>query len=367
MELLNIKQAAHRLNLHPETIRAKARAKEISAHRKNSRWYFFYEELVSWIKNSNNAVEQEAAHDERSLSCPVNNLFVSTNAKAAEAGTTRSQRPTNSAYASLLKLKTNNTLYFLRWLDNHLGHLKIHEIDRTVIRQIRDAKASEGVKPRTINAYLQQVRIILRAATSRDWLDKTPDIRLLPEPKRRERWLTEEEKERLFNELPEHLVPIVRFALATGLRMSNVTQLKWAQIDLPRGSAWIYADQAKSNKPIGIPLNKEAMDVLLAVINKHPEYVFTYKDKPIKRANQHAWQNARKRAGLEDFRFHDMRHTWATNHTMAGTPLHQLKEMGGWSDLEMVQKYAHMNVEHLRQFAENSMSFDTSVIPSDRK
>ncbi|MDO5686444.1 MAG: site-specific integrase [Neisseria sp.] len=257
-----------------------------------------------------------------------------------------------------------NTLYFLRWLDPIIGHLMLKEIDRVVIRQIRDRKMSDGVKPRTVNAYLQQVRCILRAAVSWKWLDAMPEIKMLPEPKRRERWLTEDERERLFNELPEHLIPIVRFALATGLRMSNVTQLHWQQVDLSRRTAWIYADSTKKERPIGVPLNAEAMQVLELCLGKHKDFVFTYRGKPIKRANQAAWRKARERAGIPDFRFHDCRHTWATNHVIAGTPLYQLREMGSWQSMDMVQKYAHMNIDHLREFADNSMMFDTRMTPT---
>lgn len=261
------------------------------------------------------------------------------------------------------KRQDYNTLLFLRWLDDHLGSLNISQIDRVVLRDVRDAKLAEGVKPRTVNAYLQQIRIVLRAAHEWGWLAKLPKFQMLEEPKRRERWLTAEEKQRLLDELPPHLVPIVRFALATGLRMSNVTQLTWKQIDLARQTAWVYADSTKSGRPIGVPLNQEAMTVLLEQIDKHPENVFTFRGRPIKRANQKAWRDARKRAGLEDFRFHDCRHTWATNHVLSGTPLYQLKELGSWQSLDMVQKYAHLNTEHLRQFADNSSAFDTSVTP----
>ena len=265
------------------------------------------------------------------------------------------------------KQQDYNTLLFLRWLDPHLGHLNISEIDREALRQVRDAKMAEGVKPRTVNAYLQQIRLVLRAAHEWGWLDRLPKFTMLEEPKRRERWLTSDEKERLFAELPDHLIPVVRFALATGLRMSNITQMQWSQIDLQRQTAWVFADKTKSGRPIGVPLNQEAMETLQSQMGKHPEAVFTFRGKPIKRANQAAWRKARDRAGLSDFRFHDCRHTWATNHVISGTPIYQLKELGSWSSMEMVQKYAHLNVEHLKKFADNASRFGTSVAPVENQ
>nr|WP_303802143.1 site-specific integrase [Snodgrassella alvi] len=175
----------------------------------------------------------------------------------------------------------------------------------------------------------------------------------------RERWLTAFERERLFKELPEHLKPMVSFALAIGLRGGNVTGLKWAQIDLSRRIAWIFATQAKSSKPIGVPLNDEAMSAILSQQGKHKTYVFTYNGKPIKNPAGTAWKKALKRAKIEDYRFHDNRHTLATNHAVQGTPTRQLTELGGWSSEKMVRRYAHMNVEHLKQYAENAAQFDT--------
>ncbi len=152
---------------------------------------------------------------------------------------------------------------------------------------------------------------------------------------------------------------MVSFALAIGLRGGNVTGLKWAQIDLSRRIAWIFATQAKSSKPIGVPLNDEAMSAILSQQGKHKTYVFTYNGKPIKNPAGTAWKKALKRAKIEDYRFHDNRHTLATNHAVQGTPTRQLTELGGWSSEKMVRRYAHMNVEHLKQYAENAAQFDT--------
>ena len=87
------------------------------------------------------------------------------------------------------------------------------------------------------------------------------------------------------------------------------------------------------------------------LMGKHKERVFTYKGKPVDRACNHAWLKAVKRAGIENFRWHDLRHTWATWHVQNGTPLYVLQELGGWSSYEMVKRYAHFSVEHLAEFA----------------
>src|SRR6185503_1999730 len=95
------------------------------------------------------------------------------------------------------------------------------------------------------------VRAVLRrAAFDWDWICKAPRVRMLPEPKRRIRWLTREEADRLIGALPEHLAAMARFSLETGLRRANVTGLLWSQVDLARRTAWVHADQAKARKAI---------------------------------------------------------------------------------------------------------------------
>lgn len=186
------------------------------------------------------------------------------------------------------------------------------------------------------------------------WLDSVPSVRLLPEPKKRLRWLTYDEAGQLLRELPPHLEAMARFTLATGLRESNVTGLQWSQIDLQRRCAWIHADQAKAEKAIHVPLNDDAMAAIQGQCGIHSSHVFTYLGEPVTRANNHAWRKALKRAGIDNFRWHDLRHTWASWHRQNGTPIDKLKELGGWADLSMVMRYAHLSSDHLHEYAENA-------------
>ena len=155
-------------------------------------------------------------------------------------------------------------------------------------------------------------------------------IKLLPEPKKRIRWLTKEGASRLLKELPDHQEKIARFALLTGLRQRNILELQWSQIDMVRGVAWIHPDQAKARKPIGVPLSPEVRELLRSLIGVHDLFVFTFKGEPVRQVNTLAWRKALKRAGISDFRWHDLRHTWASWHVQAGTPLHVLQEK--WED-----------------------------------
>ena len=128
------------------------------------------------------------------------------------------------------------------------------------------------------------------------------------------------------------------FTLATGLRQSNVSWLRWDQVDLERRTAWIHADQSKSRRAIAVPLNDDAMRVLSHRLGSHPVFVFTYNGAPVARTTTKAWKHALARAGIEDFRWH----------VQNGTSLQELMELGGWSSFEMALLYAHLAGEHLK-------------------
>lgn len=116
-------------------------------------------------------------------------------------------------------------------------------------------------------------------------------------------------------------------------------------------NAWVGAKQSKNGKPIAIPLNSTALAILRRQIGKHPERMFTYAGKPLDWANTKAWRDALKRAGIENFRWHDLRHTWATWHRQSGTPTHELQPLGGWRSSVMVERYAHLAPDHLANAA----------------
>jgi len=252
------------------------------------------------------------------------------------------------------KVSHTDDIAAVTFADKSLGNLMLDDINRPTLDKLSNEKKATGVANSTVNRLMEVIRAILnRAEKEWEWLDKAPAVRMLPEPKRRIRWLTENEAKRLLDELPGHIAEMARFSLATGLRESNVTQLEWSQIDMQRKVAWIHADQAKARKAIGVPLNSNAIEVLRRQIGKHSTRVFTYKAKPVNKANTSAWRKALVRAGITDFRWHDLRHTWASWHIQSGTPLHALQELGAWSDVRMVQKYAHLAPEHLSGYAGN--------------
>ncbi|WP_292917354.1 tyrosine-type recombinase/integrase [Nitrosomonas sp.] len=239
----------------------------------------------------------------------------------------------------------------INWLQQFFRGKYLDELTRDVIAGIGELKRKE-TSPATANRLLALIRSILhRAALDWEWIDKPPVIKLYREAKRRVRYLSATQASILIQELPQHLADMVTFSLATGLRRSNVTKLEWSQVDMQRNVAWIHGDQAKAGKPIHVTLNATAMAVLTRQIGKHPKSVFSYKGKPITQVNTKAWYKALKRAGIEDFRWHDLRHTWASWLTQNGVPLNVIQEMGAWESAEMVRRYAHLAPEQFAQHA----------------
>lgn len=235
----------------------------------------------------------------------------------------------------------------LAWLHAFVGDRMLDEITLDVIDRIRAAKLKEASKA-TTNRYLALVRAILRRARDVwEWIDKAPKIMLFKEAAGRERSMTWEQAKRVLDELPGHQRELVLFALATGLRQRNVLMLEWSQVNLDQRHAWIPGWQSKNRRAISVPLNDQAVGVLQRQWGKHPERVFTYGGRPLKAANTKAWRAALTRAGIEDFRWHDLRHTWATWQRQAGTPTHELQRLGGWQCGAMVERYAHLAPDQL--------------------
>lgn len=202
--------------------------------------------------------------------------------------------------------------------------------------------------PGTFNRYVNVIKAVLHQA------GVELKIKRPKQPPGRVRWLTAEEWERLDQALPDYLRPLARFAIATGLRRRNVVLLEWSQVDLGRRVAWLHAEQTKSKRAIGIPLSDAAMAVLRSQKGIHERWVFPKNGNHVKAFDRH-FQRAVAKAKIKNFRWHDLRHTWASWHVSNGTRLEVLRELGGWGSLQMVLRYAHLAPDHLATYANNAI------------
>ncbi len=223
----------------------------------------------------------------------------------------------------------------------------------------------KAVSMATKSQHLSFIRSLLRAAANDwHWIKSAPTIKTRKPVSKRIRWLTREEAARLIDCMPVSIKPVVIFALATGLRRSNIIDLEWQQVDMQRKVAWVNPENAKAGKAIGVALNDTACRVLREQIGKHSRYVFAHMKaayrpdgtltpaiRKMRVDDNNAWYAGMKKAGIEDFRFHDLRHTWASWLVQSGVPLSALQEMGGWESIQMVQRYAHLAPNHLTEHA----------------
>lgn len=247
-------------------------------------------------------------------------------------------------------------------------HIQVWESRRdAAIRRGKEPPpySDKPVSQATKSQHLSFMRSLLKAAADDwGWIKSAPAIKTRKPVSKRIRWLTRDEAERLIECMPESIKPVVIFALATGLRRSNILDLEWQQVDMQRKVAWVNPENAKAGKAIGVALNDTACRVLRDQIGKSKTWVFAHTKastrpdgsltpavRKMRVDDNSAWKIGLAKAGIEDFRFHDLRHTWASWLIQSGVPLSVLQEMGGWESIEMVRRYAHLAPNHLSEHA----------------
>jgi integrase len=175
-------------------------------------------------------------------------------------------------------------------------------------------------------------------------------VRLFREDRRRVRYLTEEEETGLLDACTPQLRRVVLFALHTGMRRGEILGLRWQDVDKKNGVAVIPAEKAKGKRNRFIPLNSVALAVLDELPASLDRTALVFKNSAggeWDRLRKH-WECAVFAAGLKDFRFHDLRHTYASRLVMAGIDLAVLRELLGHRDFEMTLRYAHLAPSRLK-------------------
>ena len=231
--------------------------------------------------------------------------------------------------------------YQLQLLLDNFGTLMLTEIDARAIRDFADMRR-KTVTDSTLHRDLAVLKAIMNKAREEGDLTILPVFPKVKLPKGRTRWLTIEEESRLLEASPDHLKVLIAFALDTGGRRSELFRLDWQHVDLANGR--ITFTETKNGEDRSVRLSDRALRILLAQEPKDSGIVFTYLGKPIKDVKT-AFGKARKKAGLEDVRFHDLRHTFASRLVQQGLPLYEVMHMTGHKTLTMVQRYSHLSPE----------------------
>ena len=245
----------------------------------------------------------------------------------------------------------------------------LRDIGPNAITEIIAKRRGASLKAATINRTVTEVlrRIWLRA--SRKWEQQLPTIDwkdlMLPEPKERIRELRDHEETTLFEHMRPDYRPVLRFALASGLRLKEVVGLRWANIDWTARTVSVVG---KGDKPATIPLTSEMRAIIVPLKGQHPEAIFTYVSRDTRPNHRRGaglvrgkrypityeglktvWRrHGGPAAGLEDFRFHDIRHTAATRLLRTSGNLRLVQRLLRHEDIATTTKYAHADDEDLR-------------------
>lgn len=211
------------------------------------------------------------------------------------------------------------------------------------------------------DTHLRYVRTFLKLCAKRKYIPEIPAIEFFKPPKFEPTVISKEQYGVLLRHLPGYLLPLATFGAETGLRWSNIATLRWEPakpgqpfvpyVDREGKFVHIPASSAKANKPIHIPLSTKAWDTIRDMERSKTGYVFINHDGTgqVIKARK-AWKTACKRAGIPGLRFHDLRHAWCSWQIQAGVPERVVQELGGWNTRSMVQRYSHLDIEHLKEW-----------------
>jgi integrase len=203
----------------------------------------------------------------------------------------------------------------------------------------------------TANRHLATLKHMFTKAVEWDMVDeetakRVRRVQLLPEHNQRLRYLSGEECQALINACSAHLKPIIITALHTGMRKEEILSLEWERhVDLMHG--FLLLDVTKNGERREIPINQTLRKTLQALTRRvdSPHVFADGKGKRFQDVKK-AFHSACRRAGIHDFRFHDLRHTFASHLVMAGVDLPTLKELLGHKNLTMTLRYAHLAPSH---------------------
>lgn len=246
--------------------------------------------------------------------------------------------------------------YIVKYLIEKFGNRPLNSFDTLLLEKYQTELISK-VKPATVNRYIACLKHMLNKAyewnkadniwVKEDVLISIKRVKPLEENNQRKRYLSsQEEIHALLEACSPHLKPIVITALNTGMRMGEILGLKWEQIDLRNGL--IFLTKTKNGKPRGVPINATLREVFKSIPHSlESEYVFTDRNgRPYKSVNN-SFPTACRRAGIRDFHFHDLRHTFASYLVMARVDLRSVQELLGHKDLRMTVRYSHLDAPHL--------------------
>lgn len=249
-----------------------------------------------------------------------------------------------------------NDLWCARVVNNEFGDTTVEALDPHVIERWMKKRAAER-SPATANRPFEFLRRACRKALRDEKIrsDPTVKVKKIKEPSGRVRYLTDDEEKRLQATVPLKWWPLVEFAILTGLRRGEQVGLKREQVDL--ANRVVTIPRSKNGETRHVRLNSRAVEILRSLLSRHQsEWVFAAANDKRHNNPRHlstkVLQPALKKAGIKNFRWHDLRHTFCSRLVMAGIPLNTVRELAGHKSIRMTERYSHLAPEHLADAVE---------------
>ncbi len=215
-------------------------------------------------------------------------------------------------------------------------------------------KRLKKAAPASINKEVSHMSKAFSTAIKWDWIEKNPCARVesLKTDNLRVRYLMEGEVEKLYSALPDWLKPIVTTARYTGLRLSNIIGLKWSDVNL--FSKTIIIGKTKNGEPLGLPMNETVFHLFKSLSKvRHINSSEIFLGKSNQRLSgctvSIMFSRACKKAGIKNFRFHDLRHDFCSRLVQSGVDIYTVAALAGHKNVGTTQRYAHLSPEKLRQ------------------
>ncbi|MGO9612819.1 MAG: tyrosine-type recombinase/integrase [Dissulfurispiraceae bacterium] len=243
----------------------------------------------------------------------------------------------------------NSKISFIRELSGLFGNFPLRRFNTMLIEQYQSEKIQKGYKPATINRLIATLSHMFTKAIEWDMVEEETlkrirIVKLLPENNKRLCYLSKEECQTLLYNCDAHVKPIVITAMNTGMRQGKILNLKWDNVDLRHGFISLNQEQTKNAERKEIPIN-HTLRAALQGVTRRVDIAYVFYDnasgKPCRDAKR-SFKAALKRSGITDFKFHDLRHTFASHLVMAGVDLTAVKELLGHKDIKMTLRYAHL-------------------------
>jgi integrase len=260
------------------------------------------------------------------------------------------------AQAALSYLEGGGNKRFLAPIISHFGNTPLAHIDQDAIdRGSRKLYPDASGSTRNRQFFTPTSAVLKHAA--RRGLCPPLNLQRPSPPAERVRWIAPQEADRLIDACAAHMNPLVTFLLFTGARAGEALWLDWHHVDLARGHVTFI--DTKNGESRGVPLHRRVVAALANLPHREGEVFRRPDGMPYERPRgdddrsagtriKTAFRAACRRAGIKDFHPHDCRHTWATWHYAANRDLGALQKLGGWKSVAMVMRYAHVNVDELR-------------------